>query len=49
MCVSSRCLLFHLECLDPSERSDRDDIEDALAMNFYHFQNHGLGKGKEPG
>ena len=30
MCVSSRCLLFCLECLDPSEQSDWDDIEDAI-------------------
>ena len=30
MHVSSRCLLLHLECLDPSEQSDQDDIEDAI-------------------
>ena len=28
MCASSRCRLPHLECLDPSEQSDLDNIED---------------------
>ena len=27
MCASSQCFLPHLECLDPSEWSDLDDIE----------------------
>ena len=30
MCVSSQCCLPHLECLDPSEWSDLDDIEDVI-------------------
>ena len=30
MHVSSQCHLPHLECLDPSEWSDLDDIEDVI-------------------
>ena len=30
MHASSRCCLPHLECLDPSEQSDLDDIEDVV-------------------
>ena len=30
MQVSSRCCLLHLECLDLSEQSDPDDIEEAV-------------------
>ena len=30
MHVSSWCCLPHLECLDPSEQSDLDDIEDII-------------------
>ena len=30
MCVSSQCHLPHLECLDPSDWSDLDNIEDIV-------------------
>ena len=30
MCASSQCCLPHLECLDPSEWSDLDYIEDIV-------------------
>ena len=30
MCVSSQCRLPHLECLDPSDWSDLDDIEEVV-------------------
>ena len=30
MCASSLCCLSHLECLDPSEWSDLDNIEDVV-------------------
>ena len=49
ICISSRCLLPHLECLDPSEQSDRDDTEDAMDNELLLLSNHGLGKGKGTG
>ena len=33
MCVSSLCHLPHLECLDPSDQSDLDNIEDIVVDN----------------
>ena len=30
MCASFQCHLPHLECLDPSEQSDLDNIEDVI-------------------
>ena len=49
ICVSSRYLLLHLEHLEPSEQSNRDDIEDAMDIDLLSLPNHGLGKGKETG
>ena len=46
MLVSSQCLLPHLECLDPSEWSDQDDIEDTIDNELLSLSNHSLGKGK---
>ena len=38
MRVSSRCLLPHLECPEPSEWSDWDDMEDAVEIELIAFE-----------
>ena len=47
MCVSSRCLLPHLECPDPSEQSDRDDIEDTMDTELLSLSKPWSGEGEE--
>ena len=45
MRVSSRCLLPHLECPEPSEWSDQDDMEDAIEIELLSLSNPQSGKG----
>ena len=46
MHVSSWCLLSHLECLDPSEWSDQDDIEDAIDNELLSLLKPWSGEGE---
>ena len=46
MCVSSWCLLPRLECLDPSEWSDQDDIEDAIDSELLSLLKPWSGEGE---
>ena len=46
MHVSSRCLLPHLECLDPSEQSNQDDTEDAIDNDLLSLLKPWSGEGK---
>ena len=46
MHVSSQCLLTHLECLDPSEWSDQDDIEDAIDNELLSLSKPQSGEGE---
>ena len=46
MHVSSRCLLSHLECLDPSEWLDQDDIEDAMDKELLSLLKPWSGEGE---
>ena len=46
ICISSRCLLPHLECLDPSEQSNRDDIEDAVDIELLSLLKPWSGEGE---
>ena len=47
MHVSSQCLLPHPECLDPSEQSDWDDIEDAVDTELLSLSKPRCGEGEE--
>ena len=50
MHVSSQYLLSHLKCLDLSEQSDWDDIEDAIDNELLSLSKPQSGeKGREPG
>ena len=44
MQVSSQCLLPHLEHPEPSEWSDRDDMEDAIEIELLSLSNPQSGK-----
>ena len=46
MHVSSWCLLPHLECLDLSEWSDQDDIEDAIDSELLSLSKPWSGEGE---
>ena len=46
MCVSSRCHLPHLECLDPSEWSDLDHIEDVVDNELLSLLKPWSGEGE---
>ena len=46
MHVSSWCLLPCLECMDPSEWSDRDDIEDTLDNELLSLLKPWSGEGE---
>ena len=46
MHVSSWCLLFCLEHLDPSEQSDQDDIEDAIDNELLSLSKPQSGEGE---
>ena len=46
MCISSQCLLPHLECLDLSEWSDWDDIEDAVDNELLSLSKPWSGEGE---
>ena len=46
MCVSSQCLLSHLEHLDPSEQSDWDDIEDTIDNELLSLLKPQSGEGE---
>ena len=46
MCVSSQCLLPHLECPDPSEHSNRDDIEDTMDTELLSLLKPWSGEGE---
>ena len=45
MLVSYQCLLPHLECPEPSEQSDWDDMEDAIEIELLSLSNPRSGKG----
>ena len=45
MQVSSQCLLPCLECPEPSERSDWDDMEDAMEIELLSLSKPWSGKG----
>ena len=47
MCVSSQCLLPHLEGPDPSKRSDQDDIEDAMDTELLSLLKPWSGEGEK--
>ena len=44
--ISSRCLRSRLECLDPSERSKQDDIEDAMDIELLSLLKPWFGEGE---
>ena len=46
MCVSSQCLLPHLEYLDPSEWSDWEDIEDTIDNELISLLKPKSGEGE---
>ena len=46
ICVSSQCLLPLLEHLDPSERSEWDDIEDAMDIELLSLSKPQSGEGE---
>ena len=46
MRASSQCCLPHLECLDPSQWSDLDDIEDAIDNEHLSLTKPWSGEGK---
>ena len=46
MHVSSQCHLPHLECLDPSEWSDLDDIKDTVDNELLSLSKPQSGEGK---
>ena len=46
MRVPSWCLLSHLECLDPPERSDWDDTEDAIDNELLSLSKPWSGEGE---
>ena len=46
MHVSSQCLLPCLECLDPSEQSDWDDIEDTIDNELLSLLKPQSGEGE---
>ena len=46
MCASSQCCLPNLECLDLSEWSDLDDIEDAIDNELLSLLKPQSGEGK---
>ena len=46
MHVSSQCCLPHLECLDPSEQSDLDDIEDIIDNELLLLSKPQSGEGE---
>ena len=46
MHVSFQCCLPHLECLDPSEQSDLDDIEDIINSKLLSLSKPRSGEGK---
>ena len=46
MHVSSQCHLPHLECLDPSEQSDLDDIEDVIDNELLSLSKPWSGEGE---
>ena len=43
--VSSQCLLPHLECPEPSEWSNQDDMEDAMEIELLSLSKLQSGKG----
>ena len=45
MQVSSQCLLPHLECPEPSGRSDQDDMEDAVEIELLSLSKPQSGEG----
>ena len=45
MQVSFRCLLPHLECPEPSEWSDWDDMEDTIEIELLSLSNPRSSKG----
>ena len=45
MQVSSQCLLPRLECLEPSEQSDWDDMEDAMEIELLSLSKPRSGEG----
>ena len=47
MRASSQCCLPHLECLDLSEQSDLDDIEDTVNNELLSLSKPQSGKAKE--
>ena len=46
ICVSSQCHLPHLECLDPFEQSDLDDIEDVIDNELLLLSKPQSGEGE---
>ena len=46
MCASSWCHLPHLECLDPSEQSDLDNIEDIVDNELLSLLKPQSGEGE---
>ena len=46
MCVSSQCLLPHLEHLDPSKHSNQDDIEDTVDTEILSLLKPWSGEGE---
>ena len=46
MYISSQCLLPHLECLDLSEQSNQDDIEDTMDIKLLSFSKPQSGEGE---
>ena len=46
ICIFSRCLLPCLECLDPSEQSDWDDIEDTMDNELLSLSKPWFGEGE---
>ena len=46
MWASSQCCLSHLECLDPSDQSDLDDIEDSVDNELLLLSKPWSGEGE---